>query len=104
MVRSSPLSPSAWRGNWRRSLDWASSTDRLGCPWVLEVPSGKRERMLGLRGRDGLAPHHAVLLRTRSVHTFGMRFPILAVLLDTRGVVLEVKPMAPGRVLLPRRK
>ena len=71
---------------------------------MLEVPTTRRERMLGLRGRDDLAPHHALLLRTRSVHTFGMRFAILAVLLDADGVVRHVKRMPPGRVLFPRWK
>jgi uncharacterized membrane protein (UPF0127 family) len=60
--------------------------------------------MLGLRGRDGLAPRHGLLLRTRSVHTLGMRFAIIAVLLDEDGTVRRVKRLPPGRVLLPRRK
>jgi len=71
---------------------------------VLEVPTTRRERMLGLRGRDGLAPHRALVLRTRSVHTFGMRFAILAVSLDGDGIVRHVNRMSPGRVLLPRWK
>ena len=46
----------------------------------------------------------AALLKTRSVHTFGMRFAIDAVLLDLGGVVLDVKRLPPGRLLLPRRR
>lgn len=67
------------------------------------VPEGRRERMRGLIGRRSLAPHEALLLeRTRSVHTFGMRFPIAAALLDGRHVVRAVLRMPPRRLLLPR--
>lgn len=60
--------------------------------------------MRGLLGRDGLDPGEALLLQgTRSVHTFGMRFPIAVALLDRDGVVvLHVVRMRPRRVLLPR--
>ena len=40
--------------------------------------------------------------RARSVHTFGMRFPIAVVLLDRDLKVLSVKRLPPGRLLLPR--
>ena len=67
------------------------------------VPETRRERLRGLLGRDGLEPDEALLLeRTRSVHSFGMRFAILAALLDREGVVRAVVPMPPRRVLLPR--
>jgi uncharacterized membrane protein (UPF0127 family) len=56
----------------------------------------------GLRGRDTLPPRHALLLKTSSIHTFGMRFVIDAVLLDRSMTVLRVRRMRPGRVLLPR--
>jgi uncharacterized protein len=59
--------------------------------------------MRGLLGRGGLGLDEALLLeRTRSVHTFGMRFAILAALLDREGIVRAVVPMPPRRVLLPR--
>lgn len=52
-----------------------------------------------------LEPDEALLLvRTRSVHTFGMRFAIVAVLLDRDWVVRAVVRMPPRRVLLPRRR
>ena len=60
--------------------------------------------MRGLRGRESLDPGHALLLKTRSVHTFGMRFPIDAVLLDGTGTVIDVRRMDPGKLLLPRRR
>lgn len=59
--------------------------------------------MRGLIGRNGLEPRHALLLlRTRSVHTFGMRFQVLAVLLDEGLLVAAIKMLRPGRLLLPR--
>jgi len=59
--------------------------------------------MHGLLGRRSLQPDEALLLeRTRSVHTFGMRFPILVALLDRDGVIRTIVSMVPRRVLLPR--
>ena len=59
--------------------------------------------MRGLLGRSRLASDRALLLeRTRSVHTFGMRFPITVALLDRELVVRSVRPVRPGRLLLPR--
>jgi hypothetical protein len=50
-----------------------------------------------------LEPDEALLLvRTRSVHTFGMRFAIVAALLDRDWIVRVVVRMPPRRVLLPR--
>lgn len=59
--------------------------------------------MRGLLGRDGLPEGRARLLeRARSVHTFGMRFPITVVLLDDSLEVIGVRRAKPGRLLLPR--
>jgi uncharacterized membrane protein (UPF0127 family) len=67
------------------------------------VPETRRERMRGLIGRASLARHEALLLeRTRSVHTFGMRFPITVALLDRHGTVRRVRRLLPRRFLLPR--
>ncbi|MGZ4108884.1 MAG: DUF192 domain-containing protein [Actinomycetota bacterium] len=58
-----------------------------------------------LRGLIGARPPRGMLLRrTRSVHTIGMRASIDAVLLDARGEVVDVVRLAPGRLLLPRRR
>jgi uncharacterized protein len=58
--------------------------------------------MRGLLGRSRLAPDRALLLeRTRSIHTFGMRFPIAAARLDRDLIVRSVRPVRPGRLLLP---
>ncbi len=43
-----------------------------------------------------------LLERTRSIHTFGMRMPISVALLDRELVVRSVRPVRPGRLLLPR--
>jgi len=52
-------------------------------PWRVWIPKTLRERARGLLGRSELEPNEGLLLeRSRSVHTFGMRFPIDAVLLD----------------------
>src|SRR5205807_9977035 len=77
--------------------------DPTGRSWAVSVPQTRRERMRGLLGRTGLPPTEALLLeRTRSIHTFGMRFPIAVVLLDGKLRVVAVKRLVPRRVLLPR--
>jgi uncharacterized membrane protein (UPF0127 family) len=70
------------------------------------VPVDVAETMVErVRGLIGKAPPRGLLLpRTRSVHTFGMREPIDAVLLDRRNGVVAVVRLVPRRVLLPRRR
>ena len=69
-----------------------------------EVGETRRERTRGLLGRAGLPKDGALLLEhARSIHTFGMRFAIDAVLLDAEMTVLEVRHLRPWRLLLPRR-
>jgi len=71
--------------------------------WLVQVPTGLRERMRGLRGRDRLEPSRAFLIpRTRSIHTFGMRFPITVALLDARLCVVAVLTIGPARIIMPR--
>jgi uncharacterized protein len=70
---------------------------------VVWIPETLRERARGLLGRSELEPNEGLLLeRSRSVHTFGMRFPIDAVLLDRDDRVIDVVRLSPNRVLLPR--
>jgi hypothetical protein len=65
----------------------------------VEVARTPRERARGLLGRTVLPPDRALLLpSTRSVHTFGMRFPISVAWLDDRGVVVRVRVLQPGRI------
>mgnify|MGYP000942418083 CR=1 FL=1 len=67
----------------------------------LEIATSRRARSRGLLGRDQM--EGALLLeRTRSVHTYAMRFPI-DVALCTAGLrVLAVRTLPPGRLTLPR--
>jgi hypothetical protein len=59
--------------------------------------------MRGLLGRRSLGEREALLLeRTRSIHTFGMRFPIAVVLLDRSSEVLAVRRVGTSRLVLPR--
>ncbi|MGZ5295243.1 MAG: DUF192 domain-containing protein, partial [Actinomycetota bacterium] len=70
--------------------------DPRGRVWSVEIPVTRRERMRGLRDRGLLPPDHAMLFpRCRSVHTFGMRFPITVVFLDARRRVVAVRRMRP---------
>lgn len=76
-----------------------------GQPLVVDVARTWLERTRGLLGRRGLEPDHGLLLPgARSVHTVRMRFPIAVAFLDDDLGVIEVQPVAPGRVLLPRRR
>jgi uncharacterized membrane protein (UPF0127 family) len=76
---------------------------RNGRRWQVEVPETRRERHRGLLGRSSIDPGAGMLFeRCRSVHTFGMRFTITVVLLDGNLRVVEVRPLQPGRILLPR--
>ena len=66
----------------------------------LEIASTGRERRRGLCGRDGI--EGAMLLeRTRSVHTFGMRFAIDVAHCDAEMRVLRVATMPANRVGRP---
>ena len=66
----------------------------------LEVAESWRDRTRGLLGRDGI--EGAILLRpARSVHTFGMRFPVDVAFCDADLRVVKVRTLVPGRVTLP---
>src|SRR3954471_18195284 len=58
-------------------------------------------RLLGLAWLRALPPGHALLIPDcRSVHTFGMRFPIDVTFLDERGRPLRIeRRVRPRRVL-----
>ncbi len=77
--------------------------ERLG-DWTVLIATERRERRRGLLGRAGLDPWQALRLdRCRSVHTFGMRFPIDVVMVDKLGRPITTRTLSPGRLLLPRR-
>jgi uncharacterized membrane protein (UPF0127 family) len=60
----------------------------------------RRARLLGLAGLRELPPGSGLLLpRTRSIHTFGMRFALDLLWLDADGRVVRVdRDVPPGRV------
>ncbi len=64
-----------------------------------------RERSAGLRGADRLAADEALLFPgATSVHTFGMRFPIVVARLDGSLRVVDLRTVAPRRLLSPMRR
>ena len=68
---------------------------------TLEIADGFESRLKGLLGRDHF--EGALLLRpARSVHTFGMRFPIDVAFCDRQLKVLDVVRMGRHRMGLPR--
>jgi uncharacterized protein len=61
-----------------------------------------RARLLGLAWLRSMPPGHALLIPDcRSVHTFGMRFPLDVAFLDSRGRELRVeRRVGPRRLLV----
>ncbi|MFI0984272.1 DUF192 domain-containing protein [Streptomyces exfoliatus] len=83
---------------------WADGTGTLGLAArevPLEVAASYRARRRGLLGRDGVTGA-LLIVRTNSVHTFGMRFAIDVAYLDRRLRVLSVVTMRPGRLGMVR--
>ncbi|HSJ51669.1 MAG TPA: DUF192 domain-containing protein [Actinomycetota bacterium] len=65
----------------------------------------RSERARGLLGRSALALDEALLIpRASSVHTFGMRFPILVARLDEALRVKDARVVPPRRLVLPSRR
>jgi uncharacterized membrane protein (UPF0127 family) len=79
-------------------------------PWLVadgrvlasvEIAEAYRTRAKGLLGRDGI--DGALLIRpARSVHSFGMRFPIDVAFCDADLYVLDIVVLRPHRTTLPR--
>lgn len=67
---------------------------------AVEVVTSRADRRRGLLGRAGL-DGAMVLTPARSVHTFGMRFPIDVAHLDGEGTVLRTTRMVPNRLGSP---
>lgn len=79
-------------------MAWLVREDRVLA--TLEVAPTRRARRKGLLGRDRF--EGALLLRpARSVHTFGMRFPIDVAFCSRDLVVLRTCRMVPGRLSRP---
>ena len=64
-------------------------------PLLLAV--GFRRRLRGIRG---VPPGWGVLLRTVSIHTFGLSYPLTVITLDGLGRVRRAGRVPPGRVVL----
>ena len=87
--------------------------DATASPWVLladgrpvataTVASTRRARARGLLGRTDLGSA-MWFPRTRSVHTIAMRVAIDVAGCDRAGRVVVVATLAPGRLLVPRRR
>lgn len=67
----------------------------------VHVARGPRARLLGLALMRDLEADRALLIpRCRSVHTFGMRFPIDVLFLDAHGEIVRIaEGVPPGRVV-----
>jgi len=82
---------------WDRRLA-GLETSGLDGDLTLHVARSYRERRRGLAKMAPLPDDHALhILRTNSVHTFGMRFPLDLVWLGRRGQVLRVDRGVPAR-------
>lgn len=65
---------------------------------TVAITESARERMRGLLGREALASSEALSLQAcRSVHTFGMRFPIDIVFLDRHNRIVAIHHDVPKR-------
>src|SRR4051812_10626140 len=70
-------------------------------PLVIHEATSFRARLLGLAFRRAPPRGHALLIpRCRSVHTFGMRFPVDIAFLDERGSVVRLERSVPPRRVL----
>jgi uncharacterized membrane protein (UPF0127 family) len=73
--------------------------DRPGAaPVRLIEARGMLAGVQGLLGQGRLPPATGLLLKTKEVHTVGMRFAIDTVYLARDGRVLRVATMPPGRI------
>ena len=79
--------------------------DGKGCEYGamrFRVASSFRERLVGLLGTDGSqsgADEMLCLVPCKSIHTFGMRYPIDVIFVDASGkVLLSEKDLAPKQM------
>jgi uncharacterized protein len=64
-----------------------------------------RARLLGLAFMRPPPPDHALLIpNCRSIHTFGMRFPIDVTFLDEHGNAIRREPAVPPRRVVVERR
>ncbi|CAB3755175.1 DUF192 domain-containing protein [Paraburkholderia humisilvae] len=79
--------------------------DGRACGIRVKIAASAPERMRGLLGRGQLADDEALLLvPCRSVHTFGMRFPIDVMFVDRLWRVVAIhRRVPPARMLFSLR-
>jgi len=67
---------------------------------MAQIALTSRERLVGLMGRESLAPGEALLiLDCWSVHTFFMRFPIDLAYISPKNAVVKIVPaLKPSRI------
>lgn len=58
------------------------------------------DRLMGMRSTSG---REGVMLRTRSVHTFGLDEPIGVFCTNSNGTVVETRTLQPNRIAVFRR-
>lgn len=75
-----------------RGAGWASPPLRLARTW--------RDRLIGLRPRPG---PFGLVLRTGSVHGFGLRTPVAYIAVSDDGVVVRCGRLMPRRLVTCRR-
>jgi uncharacterized protein len=74
-----------------RRLPPAGSVPAQLAPLDVRTARGPLARLLGLAGLRELPAHAGLLLpRTRSVHTFGMRFALDLVWIDAEGRIMRI--------------
>jgi uncharacterized protein len=72
--------------------------EELDTGLVLHVARRSGERRRGLARMEPMPPDHALhILRTNSVHTFGMRFALDLVWLNRNGKVVRIDANVPAR-------
>jgi len=81
-------------------MDIHNTTRGTRLAWNARLAVSGRERRRGLTGRAGMEDGEALVFkRCRQVHTFGMRFPIDVVFLDSSGrIVRACRGLSPLRV------
>jgi uncharacterized protein len=82
---------------WAERLD-PLETEPIESGLVLHVARRSAERRRGLARMEPMPPDHALhILRTNSVHTFGMRFALDLVWLGRGGKVVRIDTNVPAR-------
>lgn len=75
-----------------RPIEIVNTTKDITVGSAIEVAASLRSRLIGLLGRRRLNPGEGLWITPSSgVHTWGMRFPIDVVALDSRMRVLEAR-------------